>query len=94
MKNWLRRLGRWLNEYQDPRYRGVPLLLPRVWQGSRVTVTSASQLKSIDLRGTGIDLAAAVKQPYNQMLLRMNMAKSHEYLQVIRKAASVQERPK
>lgn len=76
MKNWLRRVGRWLNDHQDPHYRGVPLFLPRVWKGSRVSVKSASQLESINLRGTGIDLAAAVQQPHNQMLQRMNNAKS------------------
>lgn len=76
MKNWLRRLGRWLNDRQDQHYRDVPLLLPCAWQGSRVSVTSASQLKSISLRDTGIDLAAAVQQPHNQMLQRMNKAKS------------------
>lgn len=71
MKNWLRRLGRWLNDHQDPHYRDVPLLLPRVWQGSRVSLTSASQLKSINLRGTGIDLTAVVQQPHNKMLLAL-----------------------
>jgi hypothetical protein len=56
---------------QDPYYGNEPLLLPRVWQGSRVSVKSASQLKSINLRGTGIDLVAAANQPHNRFLRKM-----------------------
>ncbi|MHB8742808.1 MAG: hypothetical protein ACYC9L_06735 [Sulfuricaulis sp.] len=56
---------------QDPRYSNEPLLLPRVWHGSRVSATSAEQLKPINLRETGIDLVVAANQPHNKMLRKM-----------------------
>jgi hypothetical protein len=56
---------------QDPRYSNAPIVLPRTWQGSRTSVTSAEQLKGINLRDIGLDPVAVSRQPQNKMLRKM-----------------------
>ena len=73
----LLKMGRWLADHQDPRYRNAPFVLPTVWRGSGAALTDAELARlNINVRDIGLDPVAVSRQPHNQALLRMTRARS------------------
>lgn len=71
LKNALHKLGRFLRNLEDPRYRTQPLVLPRAWHGSGHGGLTPAQLARFNVRDIGHDPAVVAQQPINRMLLMM-----------------------
>jgi hypothetical protein len=65
----LRKLGRWLRDFQDPRYRKAPFVLPSAWHGHGSLSDEDIARLTLNVRDIGLDPATVSRQPHNQMLL-------------------------
>ncbi len=70
--NALRKLGLWLREHQDPRYRNAPWILPRAWHGSGSGLSAQDFARlNFNVCDIGLDPAVVSQQPHNKMLLAL-----------------------
>jgi hypothetical protein len=68
----LRRLGQFLLEHQDPRYRNAPFILPNAWHGHGSLSDDEIARLNLNVRDIGLDPAVVSRQPHNLMLRSMN----------------------
>jgi len=73
-----RKLGRWLRDHQDPRYRNLPWVLPNAWHGHGSLSDEDIARLNLNVRDIGLDPAVVSRQPHNQMLLRLSKRRQIE----------------